>query len=198
MKVRNVITGVVSTERADIAGALIRQGLCEELATDATSNPLEELRANQRATLSPVPSPQPQWSVEIIEGVSANSYVAILLTIGSEKRTYCGAPEDINRKRVWDGGCNYLNGLGFEVPDRIVKEYTAAWKSNPKLRGAFSQQLGTVIARGYAQNQSNATNVKSNFYRTENEELALADQAAVGFDLEPGEVIYELGDPARG
>ena len=63
MKIRNLFSGVVTNERADIARALIRQGMAEASEPDPTM-------PSKPGEFTP---PAPQWAVLLHDGHEARS-----------------------------------------------------------------------------------------------------------------------------
>jgi len=118
MKVKNLFTGIISTERADIALALIRQGLCARVDVDPTAPGGGKM-------------PAPQWTVEIIKGFQNQDYLAIRFRQGSRDETYSGAPLELTAR-----------AFGREVPEAVAKEYAQQWLASPELRKFLDRQTG--------------------------------------------------------
>ena len=138
MKVRNKITGIVSTERADIANALIRQGLCEKIEEGIR---VDEQTGQEYRLPRPgdVPAPAPEeWSVVLTGGLQTDRVLAIQLKVGRAITLYSGHPKFINAKREWQGGCRYIH-FGRQVPEAFAREYARRWKANEELRGPYDR-----------------------------------------------------------
>lgn len=146
MRIRNKITGIESTERADIARALIRQGMCEEVPRDPSISIQDENRANLCAEIGAAKIPAPEWSVRMLDANDASNQGGRLLVIemklGGATFRFAAPPDRANARREWDGGGVYLSGFGRAVPDSILKSYTRQWNENPEQRG---QSLKTVL-----------------------------------------------------
>ena len=137
MKIKNLFTGVVSSERADIARALIRQGLCEALEPDAPEGEgVSKLPPKfNAATFVKL---DPQWEVAVL-GDHDQKVLAIRMTLGSAVYSYSGQPKHANAKIEWDGGGRFVNGFGRAIPESILKLYTEQWNSNPNLRDPYGE-----------------------------------------------------------
>jgi hypothetical protein len=118
MKVKNLFTGIVSAERADIALALIRQGLCARVDVDPTASGGGKM-------------PAPQWTVEIIKGFQNQDYLAIRFRQGSRDETYSGAPLELTAR-----------AFGREVPKSVAEDYARQWLASSELRKFFDRQTG--------------------------------------------------------
>lgn len=128
MRIKNLITGVVSTERADIAKALIRQGLCQAVESDGTIEPPGE---------PPYRLPRPgdfkaaaaKWAVMVYEStgeVDARKFLVIKLEFLNQVIFYAGAPDAIRQ-------------IGGQTPPKeIVAKYKRQWEANPDLRDQYA------------------------------------------------------------
>lgn len=178
MKIRNKFTGVVSTERGDIARAMIRQGMCEEIKDGTViTDSGEEYRM-----------PQPgdahislKWSVVTITDMAntilPTPYAAIQLEVGKQFYRWSGNPKHANACRIWQGGQKYLNGLGRAIPEEILKQYVAVLKQNPELAHfKFNGEAIANFAAGGPANESQARDLKEANKRLKENAAGLAEK----------------------
>jgi hypothetical protein len=139
VKIKNLFTGVVSNERADIARALIRQGLCEALEADTNAPEGEGVsKLPPKFNAANFVKLDPAWEVTVL-GDHDQKVLAIRMTLGRAVYNYTGQPEHANAKAVWDGGGRYVNGFGREIPESILKLYTEQWNDNPNHRDPYGE-----------------------------------------------------------
>jgi hypothetical protein len=149
VKIRNLFTGIVSSERADIARALIRQGLCEALEADTNAPEGEGVsKLPPKFNAANFVKLDPAWEVTVL-GDHDQKVLAIRMTLGSAVYSYTGKPEHANAKVVWDGGGRYVSGFGREIPGDILKLYTEQWNRNRNLRDPNAE----VTPGGHAGNE---------------------------------------------
>jgi hypothetical protein len=130
MKIKNLFSGVVTNERADMARALVRQGLAEALEPDTGDEKNAYLPAKCTAS-----KPVVLWDVITRHKATGGGELAIQLVVnGASPLFYLGKPENVNKRQEWEGGGRWLSGLGRECPEEIVKLYKKQWKSNENLR----------------------------------------------------------------
>lgn len=147
MQIKNLFTGIVTNERADIARALIRQGLAEalnpkDLQEDAPAGPPKGYKPGSAA--------QPHWEVGTYPlPVSGGAELRIVMQILGQTYFYNGHPDRADARATWDGGFRYLNGLGRAVPDDILAEYKRQWKSNSNIRGV-SPMYGAETVKAFS------------------------------------------------
>jgi hypothetical protein len=139
MRIRNLITGVESTERRDIAAALIRQGLCAAVGESADEKAARLPRAGDADVT-------PHFSVGHYEG----RYAAIFLKVLGMERRYTGDPRYIHNKRD-HAGTPYCASLGFPVPVEIQRQYLALWATSehePATPGAAAASVQAFYTFG--------------------------------------------------
>jgi hypothetical protein len=139
MKIKNVITGVISNERADIARALIRQGLCEVIGGDEGDGTVTApSRMGHETYRLPKPGdaviPQPEFAVLEYSGAE-RTFLVIQLRIGARVDLWSGDPKKIPA-RVG----------GWPVPKEIAAEYKTQFKRFPALRDAKAHIIGDTAA----------------------------------------------------
>jgi hypothetical protein len=100
VKIKNLFTGVISNERADIARALIRQGLCESLEPDAPRKTADTA---------------PRFRV----GETRTGYVALVMEILGRTEFYSGAPNLLNEKTFG----------GHMPPAEVLADYARAYSA---------------------------------------------------------------------
>ncbi len=134
MKIKNLFSGVVTNERADIARALVRQGMAEALEPDTGDAKNDYLPKPYTAS-----NPVIFWDVITRHRADGKDELAISLVVnGRQPIFYQGKPENVNKRQEWDGGGRWLSGLGRECPEEVVKRYKKLWKSNDQLRAPES------------------------------------------------------------
>jgi hypothetical protein len=139
MRVKNLITGVESTERADIAQALIRQGMCERV-NDGSVTP-----AGEDSFRLPRPGdfvmPAPKWCVT----ETPLAYCAISFELLGNRIFYTGRPDLISPRAF----------LGREAPKEILEQYKQAYRVPAKrdLHAAAQQEM--ILAGGPGPNPEN-------------------------------------------
>jgi hypothetical protein len=156
MKIKNLFTGVVSTERGDIARALIRQGMCEALEPDTEAQKPSRTvapgvtvdgdgtvrQANGDSYRLPKPGdakpPQVVWAVDTLTHGRESTYVAIFRSVhrgaGLGDTLWCAFPPDSIHDRADHRGRPFCSVFGCPIPADILTEYTKQWKSNSSLR----------------------------------------------------------------
>jgi hypothetical protein len=140
VKIKNLFSGIVTTERADIARALIRQGMAEAMEPDAGDSLLPK---PGQFKLAP-----PRFWVATFKTHSGDEYLSIFIEVGSVIRRYSGPPTAVHNRRDHTGR-EFCSALGFPVPQAIRDEYAAAWKRNERLRepGFPAEAIATVQSR---------------------------------------------------
>lgn len=108
MRIRSKITGTISTERADIAKAMIRLGVAE-LVEEA-----------------PKPMKGPVWTVGVHRAQDRN-FTELLLVTGNGLQQRFSGPPDVLR----------ANSFCLPLPDSVKDEYARAWQAQPHLQDAF-------------------------------------------------------------
>jgi hypothetical protein len=127
VKIRNKFSGIVSSERADIAKAMIRQGMAEALEPEQ-----QDTEPGKLPKYDPSRIPQPTWSVSI-EG-NVRKELCIRMELPGLVALYSGHPKNINSTVSWPGGQRWLSGFGRECPAEIATQYSRQWKDNEQLR----------------------------------------------------------------
>jgi hypothetical protein len=126
MKIRIIASGEIRHIDNSTGSALVSAGLAEAL-----SNPDDKPgRLPKYGDARPA---EPLWEVSVVKG-SARNELAILMTILGQTHQFQGDPDTANAKVTWDGGFRYVNGLGREIPEEILRQYRKAWKSNLDIR----------------------------------------------------------------
>jgi hypothetical protein len=117
----------------EVGRALTATGLAEEVRAATLQERVAEAEAARRANPITV-----RW--ELV----AHPFIGLRYSSGEaadtdgKKRTqysptYFGNPDNVNAKRVWPGGENYVV-FGRRVPDEWVESYRDAWKKNKNQR----------------------------------------------------------------
>jgi hypothetical protein len=154
MKIKNLFSGVVTNERADIARALIRQGMAEAVEPDNGDSLLPK---PGQFKLAP-----PRFWVDKFKTLSGDEYLSIFMQVGSVIRRYSGSPTAVHNRRDHTGR-EFCSALGFPVPQAIRDEYASAWKRNERLRepgfaaeGIAAQQ--SIVGTGFTPADTNPSN----------------------------------------
>lgn len=153
MKIKNKFTGVVSNERADIARAMIRQGMAEALEPDTGDDGV--VRAGNETYRLPQPGdykpPKVEWSVVIVErsvgpkdAVQTWRILAIQraairqhVTGGFVDLQHCMLPPEFVHDKKYHTGERFCSAFGCPVPPEILESYKKQWKANEQLRAPY-------------------------------------------------------------
>jgi len=125
MKIRILASGETRHIDNSTGTALVSAGLAEALSADESTGKLPKYNPSANA--------EPEWEVLTV-GITQQELVIKMTLLGGVYH-YGGAPQNANRKIVWDGGFRYANSLGREIPKNILEQYTRQYKDSPSLRG---------------------------------------------------------------
>ena len=141
MKIKNIFTGIVTNERADIARALIRQGMAEAVPVDAETEKRERFLAANPGAIPPGGAAQStyEWSVTLIPWatpLNADYKVLAIKLIAKPGGLFYSTlpPKQMNEEIVRDLSRRYRSGFPLAVPDYVLKLYRKQWDANEGYR----------------------------------------------------------------
>ncbi len=137
VKIKNKFSGVVSSERADIARAMIRQGMAEALEPDTGESPSGLPKPGDYRP------PQRNWSIDLIAAFDLQDPVKKWLAIRCDFHnsvTFCtAAPDAVHNRKTWDGK-PFCSSFGVCVPPEMLDQYRKQWKASPHLRAPLPER----------------------------------------------------------